>query len=45
MPKKKKINKGLNHPKWGEREDVKEIKEKRFIANAKGAIIKAVFLK
>ena len=45
MPKKKKINKGLNHPKWGKVEDAKEIKEKRFIANVKGAKISAIFLK
>lgn len=45
MPKKRKINKGLNHPKWGKKEDAKEIQEIRFIANVKGAKIKAIFLK
>jgi len=45
MPKKKKINKGLNHPKWGKKDAAKEIKERRFIANVKGAKISAIYLK
>ena len=28
MAKKRKINKPLNHPKWGKKDAVKEIKEK-----------------
>ena len=42
---KEKINKGASHPKWGKVEDAKEIKERRFIANVKGAKISAIFLK
>ena len=45
MPKKKKINKGASHPKWGKMEEAKEIKERRLIANVKGAKISAIFLK
>ena len=45
MPKKRKINKPLSHPKWGIKEAEKEVKEKRFIANVKGAKISAIFLK
>ena len=45
MPKKRKINKRANHPKWGIVEDAKEIKESRLIANVKGAKISAIFLK
>jgi hypothetical protein len=45
MPKKRKINKRANHPKWGKVEDAKEIKERRLIANVKGAKISAIFLK
>lgn len=45
MPKKRKINKHLTHPKWGKLEDVKEIKERRLIANVKGVTITAIFLK
>ena len=45
MPKKRKLNKDLNHPKWGKAQAVKEIKEKRLIANVKGAKIYAIYLK
>jgi len=45
MPKKRKINKPYTHPKWGLKEDVKEIKEKRFIADVKGAKVNAIYLK
>ena len=45
MAKRQKINKPLNHPKWGVKESAKEIKEKRFIANVRGVIISAVYLK
>ncbi len=45
MPKKKKINKHPNHAKWGKAETAKEIKERRLIANVKGAKISAIFLK
>ena len=45
MPKKKKINKSLTHPKWGKIEDTNEIKERQLIAKIKGVRIYAVFLK
>ena len=45
MPKKRKINKDLTLPKWGKAEAAKEIKEKRFIADVKGAKIYAIYLK
>ena len=45
VAKKRKINKPLKHPKWGKKDVAKEIKEKIFIANVKGAIINAVYLK
>jgi len=45
VAKKRKINKPLNHPKWGKKDAVKEIKEKMFIANVRGVIISAIYLK
>tara|TARA_R100001530_G_C4272597_1_gene143500 strand:+ start:675 stop:812 length:138 start_codon:yes stop_codon:yes gene_type:complete len=45
VAKKRKINKPLNHPKWGRKDVIKEIKEKMFIANVSGVIINAVYLK
>ena len=45
MPKKRKINKPYTHPRWGIKEDAKEVKEKRFIADVRGAKVNAIYLK
>ena len=44
MPKKTKINKDKNHPKWGKK-IVREIKKKILIADVKGVKAYAVHLK
>ena len=45
MAKKRKINKPYSHPKWGIKDAAKEVKEKRFIADVKGAKVNAIYLK
>ena len=45
MAKKKKINKDINHPKWGGDNEVKEVEKRILINDKKGAKIYAIFLK